>query len=130
MRSPEQLNDLTRRTIGAAMKVHSKLGPGLLESAYQVCLAFELRRAGLAVATELPISLIYENEVQVAVAYRADMLVEQEVIVELKAVDRLIDTHEAQLLTHLRIGGFRVGLLMNFNEPHLRDGIRRRVNSF
>ena len=125
---PEELNRVTGQVVDAAMKVHSHLGPGLLESAYQACLAYELRKRGLKTAVQQPIPIIYEA-IQMEVGYRADMLVEDAVIVELKAVEKLIPTHEVQLHTHLKLGGFKVGLLINFHERHLRDGIRRRVNN-
>jgi GxxExxY protein len=126
---PDELNTLTGQIIESAMRVHSRLGPGLLESAYKACLAYELRKRGLAVVLELAVPVVYD-EVRIDVGYRADMLVNNAVIVELKAVEKFAEVHEAQLLTHLKLGGFRVGLLINFSERHLRDGIRRRVNSF
>jgi GxxExxY protein len=125
----EQLNHITGQIVDGAMKVHTALGPGLLESAYQACLAFELRKRGLRVSTQVPVPVIYE-QVQVEVGYRTDLLVEERVIVELKAIEQLAKVHEAQLQTHLKFGGFSVGLLINFNEQHLKDGIRRRVNNF
>jgi GxxExxY protein len=125
----EQLNHITGQIVDGAMKVHTALGPGLLESAYQACLAFELRKRGLRVSTQVPVPIVYE-QVQVEVGYRTDLLVEERVIVELKAIEKLAEVHEAQLQTHLKFGGFRVGLLINFNEHHLKDGIRRRVNNF
>jgi GxxExxY protein len=125
----ELLNGITGQIVDAAMKVHTALGPGLLESAYQACLAYELRKRGLRVTTQVPVPVIYE-QVQVEIGYRADLLVEERVIVELKAIERLAEVHEAQLQTHLKFGGFKVGLLINFHEHHLKDGIRRRVNSF
>jgi GxxExxY protein len=127
--SRAELNQKTSQIIEAAFKVHTFLGPGLLESAYQACLIHELRRRGFMVAEQYPISLEYED-LAVAVAYRADGVVDDAVVIELKAVEKLIDKHEAQLQTHLHLGGFRVGLLFNFHEVHLRNGIRRRVNSF
>ena len=125
--SRAQLNSKTREIIAAAMKVHTVLGPGLLESAYQRCLAYELRKRGFQVVEEYPISLDYD-QLHVEVVCRADHVVDDAVVVELKAIERLADTHEAQLQTHLNLGGFRVGLLFNFHETHLKDGIRRRVN--
>lgn len=123
------LNDITGQIVDSAMKVHTVLGPGLLESAYQACLAFELRKRGFRVTTQVPVPVVYE-EVQVEVGYRADLLVEESVIVELKAVEKLAEVHEAQLQTHLKFSGLKVGLLINFNEHHLKNGIRRRVNHF
>ena len=127
--TPEDLNRRTWQIINASMRVHTVLGPGLLESAYQACLAYELRKRGLHVREEVSIPLYYE-EMRLDLAYRADLIVDDAVIVEVKAVESLIPKHEAQLQTHLKLGNFRVGLLINFHEEHLRDGIRRRVNSF
>ena len=126
--TPGELNQRTGQVINAAMKVHTTLGPGLLESAYQACLTYELRKRGFAVREEVSIPLFYE-EMRLDLAYRADLIVDDAVIVEVKAVEQLIPKHEAQLQTHLKLGHFRVGLLINFHEEHLRDGIRRRVNS-
>ncbi len=115
---------LTARVIGAAIEVHKALGPGLLESAYQQCLRFELESAGFAVATEVPVPLSYRGH-QLECGYRIDLLVEASVVVEVKAVDKLAPIHEAQLLTYLRLAGKHIGLLLNFNSPYLRDGIKR-----
>src|SRR5688572_15345338 len=106
----KELNTITGQIVDAAMKVHTVLGPGLLESAYQACLAFELRKRGFCVSAQVPVPVVYE-QVQVEIGYRADLLVEERVIVELKAVEKLMDVHEAQLQTHLKLGGFKVGLL-------------------
>jgi GxxExxY protein len=122
-----QLIRLTGEVIAAAMKVHTALGPGLLESAYRACLAVELRLRGLGVECEVPVSILYAG-VTVEACYRIDILVDRTVVVELKAVEKLMPIHEAQLLSHLRLGDFRAGLLINFNVEHLRDGIRRVVN--
>jgi GxxExxY protein len=120
-------NDLTRQIIGAAMKVHSVLGPGLLESAYRTCLCHELQLQGLRVEKEAPIPIVYGGIV-LDVGYRADILVERKVLVETKAVQKTLPLHEAQLLSHLRLSHHRVGLLINFNVRHLRHGITRMVN--
>lgn len=117
---------LTERIIGLAIKVHRRLGPGLLESIYEQCLGWELGQAGLMFARQVPLAVVYEG-LTLPCAYRADMIVEQEVIVEVKSVDRLLPVHEAQLLTYLRLSECRVGLLMNFNTTVLKDGLRRRV---
>ena len=109
------------------MKVHSALGPGLLETAYEACLAYELRRQGLQVLVQVPVPIVYD-ELRIEVAYRLDLLVESTVIVELKAVPGLLPIHESQLLSYLRLTGHPLGLLINFHVPHLRDGIRRVVN--
>jgi GxxExxY protein len=123
----EGLNQRTAAVIDAAMRVHSKLGPGLLESAYEVCLAHELRNRGFVILTQFPIPVRYDG-VCVDAGYRADILVDDEVIVEVKAVSKLISIHEEQLLSYLRLAGRRVGLLINFHEVHLKDGIRRLIN--
>jgi len=112
--------------IGCAMKVHSALGPGLLESAYQECLYFELKRSGLSVEKEKALPLIYE-EVKLDCGYRLDLLVENEIIVEVKSVEALHDIHMAQILTYLKIANKRVGLLFNFNVLHLKDGMKRVI---
>ena len=114
--------------IGAAIDVHRVLGPGLLESAYRLCLVSELRRRGVEVETEVPLSVSYRGT-QVGCAYRIDLLVERSLIVELKSVQALDDLHTAQLLTYLRLYCRPLGLLINFNVPHLRSGIRRVVQT-
>jgi GxxExxY protein len=109
------------------MKVHSLLGPGLLESAYQACLAHELRTRGIEVATEVPLPVVYEGQ-KLEVGYRIDIVVEGKVVVEVKSVEAIHPIHEAQLLSYVRLSGIRVGLLMNFNVLHLKDGIKRMVD--
>ena len=118
---------VTEKIIGAAMKVHSALGPGLLESAYQACLFRELEKKGLAVESEVLLPVMYDGET-IDVGYRMDLLVEEQVVVELKSVDKILPIHEAQLITYLKLSNKKVGLLINFNVLHLRDGITRRVN--
>jgi GxxExxY protein len=120
-------DQLTEKIIGAAMKVHSALGPGLLESAYQACLVYELKKQELAVKAEVILPLVYEG-VEVDAGYRLDILVEDQVIVELKSVEKTLPVHEAQLITYLKLSKCKVGLLINFNVKHLREGITRRVN--
>src|SRR5690242_18684644 len=115
---------LSNRIIGLAIEVHQQLGPGLLESAYEECLCFELKHAGIPVARQVPLPVIYK-EVRLDCGYRLDIVVGQEVIVEIKSIERLLPVHEAQLLTYLRLSGYRVGLLMNFNNKMLKDGLRR-----
>ncbi len=115
---------LTRRIIQAAIEVHRHLGPGLLESAYEECLCWELSRAGLSLERQVLLPLAYKG-VQLDVGYRLDVIVECAVLVELKTVERLLRIHEAQLLTYLKLSGLRTGLLLNFNTPVLKDGIRR-----
>jgi GxxExxY protein len=122
-----RIHQVSGAVVDAAMKVHSALGPGLLESAYQACLAHELRTRGRRVRVQVPLPVVYEG-IRVEVGYRLDLLVDDAVIVEAKAVARLLPIHDAQLLSYLRLSGHRVGLLINFHVPHLRDGIRRLVN--
>jgi GxxExxY protein len=121
------VDDLTGKIIGCAMKVHTVLGPGLLESAYEACLRYELTKAGLKVEQQKPIPLIYE-EVKLDCGYRLDLLVEDRVIVEIKAVESLSPLASAQLLTYLKLHNRKIGLLINFNVRHLRDGIKRIAN--
>jgi GxxExxY protein len=122
-------NELTRQIIGAAMRVHSAVGPGLLESVYRTCLHFELTQIGLKVQAEFPIPIVYGG-VQLDVGYRVDFLVEDVVLVELKALTTMLPVHEAQLLSYVRMSNRPIGLLINFHVLHLRDGIRRLVNEF
>ena len=121
-------NEVSGQIVDAAMKVHTALGPGLLESAYEGCLAYELRKRGLKVGTQVGLPVVYEGA-NIEVGYRIDLLVENLVIVELKAVDKIAPIHEAQLLTYLKLSGKRLGLLVNFNVLHLKDGIKRMVNN-
>lgn len=109
------------------MKVHSALGPGLLESAYQACLLYELNKQGMNVKAEVILPVVYEGT-EVDAGYRLDLLVEDRVIVELKSVEKTLPVHEAQLITYLKLSKCKVGLLINFNVKHLREGITRRVN--
>ena len=117
---------LTERIIGLAMDVHRHFGPGLLESVYEQCLCFELAQAGIPHKRQAPLPVVYKS-LRMATAFRADVLVADEVIVELKSIERLSPVHEAQVLTYLRMTGYRVGLLMNFNSLRLKDGLRRFV---
>jgi GxxExxY protein len=118
---------LTGHVIQAGIAVHSALGPGLLESAYQTCLAYELRASGLSVETQVPLGVTYKG-VTMDVGYRLDIVVERRLIVEVKTVKQLHPIHEAQLLSYLKLSGAVVGLLINFHVPMLRDGIKRIVN--
>ena len=118
--------DLSGRVIRAAVEVHRELGPGLLESAYRICLVHELRSRGQCVATEVPLSISYRG-MSLECGYRLDLVVEDSLIVELKTVQALDSLHTAQLLTYLRLTGKPVGLLINFNVPLLKQGIRRLV---
>lgn len=117
---------VTDPIIGAAIGVHRALGPGLLESAYEACLVFELMDRGLEVRRQIPMPVVYRG-VDIDCGYRVDLMVEGSVVVELKAVERLLPLHEAQLLTYLRLSGRHVGLLLNFNVPVMTQGIRRLV---
>jgi len=115
---------VTGQIVDAAIKVHSVLGPGLLESAYEVCLAYELRKRGLRVRTQVPLPIVYEG-VRLEVGYRIDMLVEESVVVENKALTKVPFILEAQLLSHLKLSGHKVGLMINFHVRRLKDGITR-----
>jgi len=118
-------NDLlTERIIGLAIEVHRQLGPGLLETAYEECLCFELKQSGLTVQRQVPLPIVYKS-VRLECGYRLDVLVERQVIAEIKAVERLLPIHEAQMLTYMKLSAIRVGLLLNFNTAVLKDGIRR-----
>ncbi|MGD1101612.1 MAG: GxxExxY protein [Terriglobia bacterium] len=127
MTERERLNGITKEIIGAAIQVHRVLGPGLLESAYESCLAFELKKRGLRLEQQKALPLIYE-EVKLDCGYRIDLLVEGAVVVEVKSVDALAPIHEAQVITYLKLSGCKLALLMNFNVRMLKDGIRRFVN--
>lgn len=120
------MNEISHEILDSAYKVHSVLGPGLLESAYRTCLAYELRKKGLSVDEEKPVPVVYD-EVKLDYGYRMDLLVEDLVVVELNTVDSLNDVHVAQVLTHLRFGKKHLGLLINFNVKSLKDGIRRLI---
>ncbi len=119
--------EIGKLVIDSAMKVHSALGPGLLESAYRACLAHELELRGLDVSQEKPLPVLYEGA-EISVGYRIDLLLNQKVIVELKAVEKLLPIHTAQLLSYLKLSGCKLGFLINFNVLHLKDGIKRVVN--
>ena len=122
-----QSGDGSHEVISAAMAVHSALGPGLLESAYEGCLVYELRKRGRKVQQQLVLPVKYDG-VTIDIGYRLDLLVDDSLIMELKAVDAVLPIHEAQLLSYLKLSGMKVGLLINFNVTHLRDGIKRMVN--
>lgn len=120
-------NELSHEVIGMAMKVHSALGPGLLESAYQACLFHKIQKSGLLVEIEKPMPIVFE-EVTLDCGFRIDLLVERKLVMELKSVKELNDIHLAQTLTYLKLGGFKLGLLINFNVIRLKDGIKRVAN--
>ncbi|MEM9915084.1 MAG: GxxExxY protein [Planctomycetota bacterium] len=119
--------ELTSKIIGAAIDVHRELGPGLLESAYEVCMFKELEARGLAVMAQVPVPVIYKGD-RLDAGFRIDLLIEDQIVVEIKAVEQLLPVHTAQLITYLKLSHHEVGLLMNFNVPVLRDGIKRIVN--
>ena len=121
-------NKLSKIIIGAAIKVHKNLGPGLLESAYEETLYYELNKEGFNVEKQKPMPLIYD-EVKLDVGYRIDLMIESKVIIEIKSVEYLNDVHLAQLLTYLKLSGCKLGLLINFNVKYLKDGINRVVNN-
>ncbi len=121
-----ELNRISEGVLGAAIEVHRTLGPGLLESSYELCLAHELEQRGWRVVRQQALPLVYKR-IRLEAGYRIDLLVEGKVVVEVKAVDALAPVHKAQLLTYLKLTGCRLGLLLNFNEPVLKDGIRRIV---
>jgi GxxExxY protein len=128
-KSREELNGISGRIIEFAIEVHKELGPGMLEKAYEVCLVHELINNGIKAESQVLLPIHYQGIVLDA-GYRIDLLIENLVIVELKAIDRLLPVHEAQLLSYLRMSNLRLGLLINFNNRLLRDGIRRVVNDF
>jgi len=120
-------NDIAREIVDAAYKVHTALGPGLLESVYEAALAHELQKRGLPVNRQVPLPVVYE-EVRLEEGFRADLVVGGKVMVELKSVDQIADVHKKQLLTYLKLSGTKLGLLINFNEVLIKDGITRIVN--
>jgi GxxExxY protein len=123
------LNCLTEKIIGAAIKVHKALGPGLLESTYEICLHHELVKAGLKIDRQKTQPVTYDGII-IDCGYRIDLMVENQIVLELKAVEKVLPIHEAQLLSYLRISGCKVGLLINFNTKYLKEGISRVVNNF
>lgn len=122
----EYLNNITFDIIGLSFKVHSALGPGLLEATYEACLTYELKKAGYEVSTQKSMPVIYEG-IKLDIGYRVDLIVDDKVVVELKAVDAINDVHIAQLLTYMKLSHISVGLLINFNVTDLKKGIRRFV---
>ena len=119
-------NEIANKVIGLAIEVHKALGPGLLESAYKECLFYKIKQAGFVVEKEKPMPLVFE-EVKLDCGYRIDILVENKLVIELKAVEALNDVHLAQILTYLKLGNFKLGLLINFNVSLLKNGIRRVI---
>lgn len=120
-------NEIAQQVVDAAFKIHSKLGPGLLESSYQAILVYELQKRGLLVEAEKPVPVTYES-IHLDIGYRADLIVENKVIVELKSVEQIAPVHKKQLLTYLRLADKRLGLLINFGAPLIKDGITRIAN--
>ena len=129
MKTKDELNRISEAIIGAAIEVHRALGPGLLESAYEACLAFELAQRGVSVKQQEPLPVVYKD-VKLECGYRLDLLVQDAVIVEIKAVDRLAPIHDAQVLSYLKLAGLNLGLLINFNVKVLTNGVRRKVSNF
>ena len=121
-------NELSKEVIGLAIKVHRNLGPGLLESAYEECLYYELNKAGISVEKQKPMPLVYD-EVKLDIGYRMDLFIENKLVVEIKSVNALNDVHLAQILTYLKLSESKLGLLINFNVSLLRNGIKRVVNN-
>jgi len=119
-------NEISGAIVDAAMKVHSALGPGLLESAYAVCLRHELIKRGLRVTSEVPVPVVYDG-IKLEAGYRLDLVVEDTVVVELKAIEALAPIHQAQVISYLKLTGKPIGLLINFHSLHLKDGIKRFV---
>jgi GxxExxY protein len=124
----DYINDLTGRAIGGAIRVHTRLGPGLLEQTYRRCLAYELLKEGLKVDEEVALDLNYD-ELQVIRAYKIDLLVEDTLIIEVKAIEKLLPVHHSQVLTYLKRGRKPIGLIMNFNAVRITDGLKRFINS-
>ena len=120
-------NELSKLVFDSGLKVHKTLGPGLLESAYEECLSFELQKLGLKVEKQKALPLIYE-EVKLDAGYRIDLLIENKLIIEIKAVEALNDLHLAQILTYLRLSNCKLGMLINFNSVYFKDGVKRVVN--
>ena len=125
-RKDTEKDPLTGKVIGFAIEVHRHLGPGLMESAYETCLCYELSQAGIPFERQAPLPVRYK-EVHLDCGYRMDIVVDKRLVIELKTVEKLLPIHDAQLLTYLKLSGIRVGLLLNFNEAVLRDGIKRIV---
>jgi len=121
---PQPNDQFTEQIIGFAIEVHRHLGPGLLESAYEECLCFELAQHGVPFRRQVPLPVVYKS-VRLDCGYRIDVIVDDRVIVELKSIERLMPIHDAQVLTYMRLSGVRTGLLLNFNTPVLKEGIRR-----
>jgi GxxExxY protein len=120
-------NAASHIVIGAALRIHTELGPGILESAYEACLCYELGKAGLAIEQQVALPIVYAG-VKLSTGYRVDFIVEKCLVLELKCVEKVLPVHKAQLLSYLRLSGMKLGLLLNFNVRHLKDGIHRVIN--
>ena len=129
MNQEEGLNKITETIIGAAIDVHRALGPGLLESAYEACMVYDLIQVGMKVEQQKPLPVVYRG-VKLECGYRLDLMIENEVVVEIKSIDKLLPIHKAQLMSYLKLADCKVGLLINFNVELLKDGIQRVVNNF
>lgn len=129
MNKEEKLNKITKTIIGMAINIHRALGPGLLESAYEACMVYDLVKAGLKVEQQKPLPIVYRG-VKLECSYRLDLMIEKEVIVEIKSVEKLLPIHQAQLMSYLKLSDCKVGLLINFNVKVLKNGIKRVVNNF
>ncbi len=123
---PGETEKVAKAILDAAFTVHSNLGPGLLESVYETCLAHELRKQGLEVQVQITLPVMYDD-IRIGTGYRLDMLIDNRVVVEIKSVEKLLPVHQSQVLTYLKLSGYRLGFLINFNVRHLRDGIQRFV---
>lgn len=123
------LEQLSYRSLNAAFKLHKRLGPGLLESVYETCLVYELELNGLYVKRQVPLPVIYDD-IKIDGGYRIDILVEDRLVLEIKSVESLNDLYTAQVLTYLKLGGYRLGLLLNFNTPQLKQGIKRLIMGY
>ena len=123
------LNPLSNRIIGIAIDVHRELGPGLLESAYEECLCYELENRGISFERQKQLPVKYKDKI-IGCGYRVDILIEDAIVIEMKAVKELLPLHDAQLLTYLKLGGWKLGFLLNFNVPVMKRGIKRKVNGF
>jgi GxxExxY protein len=121
------INVVSGMVIDGAMRVHSVLGPGLLESAYEVCLTHEIRKRGLSVSSQVGLPVLYDGA-KVELGYRIDLVVENAIVIEIKTVEEILPVHKAQLISYLKLSGMKLGLLINFHVPRLKDGIIRMVN--
>lgn len=126
IKSSIALNALSYEIIGLSYKIHSKLGPGLLESVYETCLEYELQQAGIHVGRQLSLPVIYE-EIEISTGYRVDLLVENSIILEIKSLEAILSVHEAQLMTYLKLSSLKLGLLLNFNVASMKKGIHRII---